>query len=120
MVLDPADMRLTVFKDFGNFGGSLTWVLRKDGAWWCNFAKYGKENAGTFLVRFDDEWRETGRWTYPPELTARLGNYSLSGGVWRDGDLLVTGHDEAALYRLGLPDEGTVLTLVDRASTVGA
>src|SRR5688572_13910110 len=113
MVLDPETMRLSVFKDFGNYGGSLTWVLRRDGHWWCNFARYGKNNAQTFLVKFDPDWREAGRWTYPPELVRQLGNYSLSGGVWRDGHLLVTGHDEPALYRLRFPAKGAVLELVD-------
>ena len=47
-------------------------------------------------MKFDADWREAGRWTYPPELVKQLGNYSLSGGVWRDGHLLVTGHDEPA------------------------
>ena len=114
MVLDPETMRLSVFKDFGNYGGSLTWVLRRGGHWWCNFARYGKNNAQTFLVKFDDGWREAGRWTYPPELIGRLGNYSLSGGVWLGEHLLVTGHDEPALYRLRLPEKGTVLELLDK------
>ena len=114
MVLDPATMKLTVFKEFGNYGGSLTWVVRHDGHWWCNFAKYGKENAGTFLVKLDDDWKETGRWTYPPEMFGKLGQYSLSGGIWRDGCLCVTGHDEPVLMRLRLPKEGSVLEYVDQ------
>jgi hypothetical protein len=113
MVLDPEAMRLSLFKDFGNYGGSLTWALRQGEHWWCNFALYGKNNAETFLVKFDAGWREIGRWTYPPELIRQLGNYSLSGGVWRDGHLLVTGHDEPALYRLRIPEKGAVLELVD-------
>jgi hypothetical protein len=113
MVLDPEIMRLSLFKDFGNYGGSLTWVVRHDGHWWCNFARYGKDNAETFLVKFHADWREAGRWTYPPELVKQLGNYSLSGGVWREGHLLVTGHDARALYRLRLPEKGTVLKLID-------
>lgn len=113
MVLDPQSMRLTEFKDFGNFGGSLTWCVRRDGRWWCNFAKYGGENAKTFLTEFDDGWKELGRWTYPPELIRQLGSYSLSGGVWRDGLLVVTGHTEPVVFRLRLPKDGTVMELVD-------
>lgn len=111
--LDPASMQLSTWKDFGNFGGSLTWVVRHDNHWWCNFAHYGTDNSRTFLVRFDAEWNEKGRWTYPPEVIDRLGRYSLSGGIWRHGDLLVTGHDDPLLFRLRLPGQGTVLELVD-------
>lgn len=111
--LDPESMQLRTFHDFGNFGGSLTWVLRQEGHWWCNFARYGRDNAQTFLVKLDDNWQETGRWIYPAELIAKLGNYSLSGGVWREGDLLVTGHDDPVVFRLRLPKAGKVLELID-------
>ncbi|HSI37271.1 MAG: endonuclease [Phycisphaerae bacterium] len=116
-VMDPATMKLEVLKDFGNYdGGSLTWVLRDPagGGWWCNFAKYDAENAGTFLVKFDEQWKELARYTYPPELFKKLGaKWSLSGGVWRDGDLLTTGHDALELYRLRLPKQGTVIEWVE-------
>ena len=62
-VLDTDSMKLTTFKDFGNAGGSLVWALRKDGHWWCNFAHYGADNAKTFLVKYDEKWREAARWT---------------------------------------------------------
>lgn len=114
MVLDPETMQLTVFKDFGNFGGSLTWAIREGDHWWCNFAHYGEENAKTFLVQFDDRWSELGRWTYPPELISELGRYSLSGGIWRDGSLLVTGHDDPVFFRLERPESGSVLRYVEK------
>lgn len=44
-VLDPNTMQLSDFKDFGDFGGSLTWAVRRDGFWWCCFAHYGDDNA---------------------------------------------------------------------------
>ena len=113
-VLDPDSMRLATFKDFGNFGGSLTWAVRHEGHWWCNFARYGSDNGETFLVKFADDWRELGRWTYPPEVIRELGRNSLSGGLWRDDTLLVTGHDDPVLFRLQLPDEGTVLRLIGK------
>jgi len=116
MVLDPATMRLSTFKDFGNFDGSLTWAVRKDEHWWCNFARYGSHNAQTFLVKFDDDWREAARWIYPPELIRQLGKNSLSGGLWREGSLLVTGHDDPLIFRLELPEEGNVLRLVEKQS----
>jgi endonuclease/exonuclease/phosphatase family metal-dependent hydrolase len=110
--LDPATMRLTTFKDFGDVGGSLTWAVRRDGSWWCCFAKYGAENRGTRLVRFDDAWKELGRWSFPEAVFRDLGAYSLSGGIWRGDELLATGHDLGVLYRLRLPREGTALELV--------
>lgn len=115
-VLDPASMQLRTFHDFGNFGGSLTWVLWHERHWWCNFARYGRDNGQTFLVKFDEEWHERGRWTYPAEVIGKLGNYSLSGGIWRDGDLLVTGHDDPVVFRLRLPRTGNVLEFVETQS----
>jgi hypothetical protein len=114
MVLDPESMRLTPFKEFGNYGGSLTWAVRHEGFWWCNFARYGARNSETFLVKFDSEWKELARWTYPPEVIEKLGRNSLSGGVWLDGFLLATGHDDPVLFRLKLPESGSVLQLVDQ------
>jgi hypothetical protein len=111
MLLDTDSMQLTTFKDFGNFGGSLTWVLWHDGHWWCNFARYGKNNAETFLVKFDGDWQEQARWTYPAEVIERLGNYSISGGVWHEGKLLVTDHDHGILYEMELPATDNVLHL---------
>jgi hypothetical protein len=111
-VLDPETMELTDYHSFGNFGGSLTWCVREGGHWWCNFARYGQRNEETFLVKLDDEWKELGRWTYPPNVIRELGNNSLSGGIWQGDELLVTGHDDPILFRLKLPREGSVLELV--------
>lgn len=113
-VLDLETMRLETYRDFGNFGGSLTWAVRHVDHWWCNFAHYGKDNGQTFLVKFDGKWQEQGRWTYPPELIRELGDFSLSGGIWLDGSLLVTDHDHPVLYRFQLPTEGQVLKFVDK------
>lgn len=119
-VLDPATMKLTISKDFGNFGGSLTWAIKKekDSDWWCNFARYGSVNAETFLVRFDDQWKEQGRWTYPPEVLQHIGAASISGGVWQrvaaEDELIVTDHDHQVLYRLKVPTEGKVLEFIRR------
>lgn len=116
MVLDPTSMELTVYKDFGDFGGSLTWAVRHDDHWWCNFAHYGQANARTVLVKFDDAWQEQGRWTYPHEVIGKLGRYSLSGGLWRYGRLLVTGHDDPILFCLRVPESAGVLELVELQS----
>jgi hypothetical protein len=113
-VLDLETMELTTFKDFGESPhGSLTWAVFEDGHWWCNFARYDDENHRTVLVKYDDRWREQGTWTYPPEVVADLGRYSISGAIWRDGLLLATGHDKQVLYRLRLPEQGDVLEHVD-------
>jgi|GEM_PF-355795 len=112
MVLDPETMRLSVFKNFGDSGGSLTWILRRDGHWWGNFAHYGNDNARTFLVKYDDDWNELARWTYPASVISQLGHYSLSGGIWNGNDLLVTGHDDPVLFQLRLPKSGTVLEFI--------
>ena len=114
MVLDPESMRLTAYKDFGNFGGSLTWAVMHEDHWWCNFARYGERNAETFLVKFDSEWREASRWSYPPSVIKELGRNSLSGGIWWQDSLLVTGHDDPVLFRLKVPASGKVLTLVEK------
>lgn len=114
--LNLETMQLETFKEFGDYGGSLTWVIRRQGTWWCNFAKYGNENQSTFLVQFDDDWQELSRWTYPETLVQHLGQYSLSGGLWRNDELLVTGHDKREVYRLSRPPTGTVLRYLGKES----
>ena len=105
--LDPKTMRLTVYRDLGNPGGSLTWVVQKKGSWWCNFAKYGKKNAETFVIKYDNHWKEIARYTYPQKLINQLGKYSISGGIWVGEELWVTGHDDPFLFRLSLPKKGS-------------
>lgn len=116
MVLDPESMELSAYKDFGNFGGSLTWAVHNGDHWWCNFARYGNANAETFLVKFDTDWQEQARWTYPASVIGKLGRNSLSGGVWREAELLTTGHDDPVLFRLQLPKEGSVLKFIGQQS----
>jgi endonuclease/exonuclease/phosphatase family metal-dependent hydrolase len=111
-VLDLESMELSVFHSFGESDGSLTWAIRGDRQWWCNFAKYGDQNGDTRLIRFDDEWRETGRWRYPDAVIRQLGRNSLSGGVWYGDELLCTGHDDPVLFRLRVPVEGDVLEFI--------
>jgi endonuclease/exonuclease/phosphatase family metal-dependent hydrolase len=106
MALDVDTMKLSIFKAFGNADGSLVWVLRKDDHWWCNFAHYGPSNAKTFLAKYDDQWREVARWTYPNKVISQLGRYSLSGGIWRGDELWVTGHDDPVVFRLAVPKKG--------------
>jgi len=116
-VLDPKTMQLRIFHAFENPPGSLTWAIRKDDAWWCHFAHYGDANGKSLLVRYDAQWRETARWTYPPALIAEWGKYSASGGIWDGEDLLITGHDKRLVYRLRLPKEGNVVEVVEAIAT---
>ena len=39
----------------------------------------------------------------------RLGRSSVSGGIWWNDCLMVSGHDACELYRLRLPAEGDLL-----------
>ena len=108
-------------RSFGIRWGSCTWIDRHDGFWWAMFAHYdqfadslGKGTEGTTLVKFDDSWHELGAWVLPPEIIARLRPMSNSGGSWGpDGFLYLTGHDAAEIYRVRLPQAGSVLELVD-------
>jgi arylsulfatase A-like enzyme len=109
MQLDPRSMQLTILHDFGDYGGSLTWVVRQDTHWLCNFARYGDKNRQTFLVRFDENWRELGRWSYPADVVEKWGQYSTSGGIWRDGKLWITDHDHPRIDILRIPAGGDTL-----------
>ena len=113
-VLDPQTMQLTTWKDLGASDGSLTWAIHHQGAWWLNFAFYGDDAAKTYLARYD-EGREKKRWTYPENIVRAFDKRSASGGIWRDGKLLVTGHDAREIYVLSLPDAGAVLRYVGTA-----
>ena len=112
-VLDPQTMELTIHHTFDNPPGSLTWAVRRGEHWWCHFAHYGKDNAQSVLIKYADPWKESARWTYPPELVAEWGTYSLSGGLWLGDDLLATGHDKRLLYRLKVPEKGKVVEVLD-------
>ncbi len=114
-VLDTRTMQLTNFKEFGEYGGSLTWAIRDEKFWWCHFALYGQgTNAQSFLVKFDLGWKEVARWLDPPDLMAVINGSSLSGGVWHQGALLVTDHDNRFLYQLRLPADGGALRYMEK------
>src|ERR1051325_8540178 len=108
-VLDPETMKLTIFHAFDEPPGSLTWAVRRGDHWWCCFAHYGKDNGKTVIVQYDIGWKEIRRWTFPKELVADWGNYSLSSGIWVGDDLLATGHDKKVIYKLKVPKDGTVV-----------
>jgi hypothetical protein len=97
--------------------GSLTWVDRRDGAWWAMFANYDnkggeppRDHRHTQLVRFDDAWRRTESWALPRRVLERIAPMSISGGGWGpDGRLYLSGHDLPELYAVTLPKGGATL-----------
>lgn len=115
-VLDPATMELKIFHAFKDPPGSLTWAVRKGEHWWCHFAHYGADNGKSILIHYADGWRELARWTYPPNLVADWGKYSLSGGIWQGDELLTTGHDKRVIYRLKVVPNEPVVQLIDVAA----
>ena len=101
----------------GHQVGSLTWVVKKDGAWWAGFANYdgkggdpGRDHSFSAVVKFDAAWKPLAQWSFPQSVLDRFGKYSTSGGVWGDDGLLyVTGHDAAEVYALRAPPAGGAL-----------
>ncbi|MEP6656623.1 MAG: cycloisomerase [Betaproteobacteria bacterium] len=109
---------------FGINWGSLTWVDWHDGHWWLTFANYDKlygpdktpygRKATTQMIKFTPEFLIVQGWVLPKELLDRFEDMSNSGGSWGpDGYLYLTGHDPAELYRVRLPNAGSVLEVVD-------
>lgn len=123
-LFDPGTLRHVRSVPLGPGRGSLTWIERHQDAWWATFANYDgkggeppRDHRHTVLVRFDDEWRQTQSWTFPPSVLERFAPMSSSGGGWGpDGRLYVTGHDHPELYVLELPAAGAVLEHVGTIS----
>jgi hypothetical protein len=64
------------------------------------------------VVQFDEQWQRRQAWIYPAEVVAKLGDASMSGGVFgRDGRLYCTGHDNAEIYVFSFPSGGSSLML---------
>jgi hypothetical protein len=120
-VFDPVDLshRRTVSLGLGT--GSLTWIERRDGAWWGMFANYDgrggeapRDHRHTTLVRFDDQWRRTESWALPASILERVAPMSVSGGGWGpDGRLYLSGHDHPELYVVAFPRGGGTLDHLD-------
>lgn len=118
-VWDTATLRHARSVPLGIGRGSATWIDRHLESWWVAYAHYpppaGEPGRGpeySVLVRYDDQWRETGAWAFPPAVIARWDGMSTSGGVWgRDGRLVTAGHHAPELHVLTLPRAGAVLAL---------
>ncbi|MBB4858710.1 hypothetical protein HNO88_002036 [Novosphingobium chloroacetimidivorans] len=116
-IFDPQSLVHKRSVSLGMQIGSLTWVDRRDGAWWAMFANYDgkggeppRDHRHTQLVRFDDAWRRTESWALPRQILERIAPMSISGGGWgTDGRLYLSGHDLPELYAVTLPKGGATL-----------
>jgi hypothetical protein len=114
---DAKTLQHTGSHSFGIGAGSATWVDLYKGHRYVTFAHYkssadepGRDPRWTSLLQFDSEWRRLQGWVYPDELVSKLGNFSISGGVFApDGKLFCTGHDNAEVYVLQFPKGGSSL-----------
>jgi hypothetical protein len=116
-IWDTKELKHTGAHSFGIFAGAATWIDFHKGHWYVTFAHYrnrnsepGRDPGWTTLIQFDTEWRQMQGWVYPPEVVSRLGDYSISGGVFGPDDvILCTGHDNQELYVLRFPEGGSTL-----------
>lgn len=121
-VWDTSTLEHVDSHSFGIYEGSLTWVDKKDDAWWAVFAHYRRagrspSNRRTTLIKFDSNWRRLSGWTFPDTILKRLSPNSCSGGSWGpDGFLYCSGHDRGELYRFSLPRSGSILRHVGTVS----
>jgi hypothetical protein len=123
-VWDAATLEHVGSHSFGIQYGSLTWVDWHDGHWWMGFANYDKpfgpnkskygDKRNTLVVKMTRDYRAVEAWTLPKVLLDKFEDMSNSGGSWgADGELYLTGHDPAELYRVRFPKAGSVLELAE-------
>ena len=113
---DTATLQHRSSYSFGISAGSATWIDLHQGHRYVTFAHYGndddRDSRWSTLIQFDEEWRRREAWVYPAEVVSKLGNYSISGGVFGpDGRLYCTGHDNAEIYVFSFPTGGSTLVL---------
>ena len=120
-IWDAATLEHLGNHSFGIYRGSCTWVDCYDGHWWAAFAHYekwkkdtGKGTECSSVVKFGEDWRELGSWVLPDSVVGRMRPMSNSGGSWGPDSLLYcTGHDYPEVYALRIPEQGSVLELVE-------
>jgi hypothetical protein len=95
-IWDAKTLRHTATHSFGIYAGSATWVDFRSGDPYVTFGHYGnraaepgRDSRWTTLIRFDSQWRRVQAWVYPEEVVARLGQYSISGGVFAPQDRIL-------------------------------
>ncbi len=106
---DVETLRPAGRKIFEQPPGSLTWLVPAGDGWIASFAHYRQNSdpALSRIVRYDARWNVLATWSFPPELLARFGAFSCSGGGYAlDGRIWVSGHDARELYVLELPPSG--------------
>jgi hypothetical protein len=123
-IFDAETMQHVGTHSFGIRWGSLTWVDWHEGHWWMTFANYDQKigpgqtpyghKANTIVVKLTEDFAPVQSWTLPKEVLDRFEDMSNSGGSWGpDGFLYLSGHDPAEVYKMTLPDAGSVLKLVE-------
>ncbi|PKM11286.1 MAG: cycloisomerase [Gammaproteobacteria bacterium HGW-Gammaproteobacteria-3] len=124
-IWDARTMKHIDTHSFGRWGpGSFTWLDFHKGYWWGTFANYdrlgpdglpyGGGKLNTTVAKFDKDWNIIQTWILPPEILDRLENMSNSGGSWGpDGYLYLTPHTPAEVYKVKIPDVGSVVELVE-------
>ncbi len=123
-IFDADTMEHIGSHSFGVRWGSLTWADWHDGHWWMTFANYDQRigpgqtpyghKANTVLVQLSGDFQPVQSWTLPKAVLDRFEDMSNSGGSWGpDGFLYLSGHDPAELYKMALPEAGSVLQLVE-------
>ena len=120
-VWDAGTLKHLESHSFGIDRGSLTWLDRDaKGQFWGGFANYNRvfdksplaygNKYNTQVVRFDKDWRVVEAFVLPDALVERFADMSNSGGSFApDGKLYITGHDNAELYVMEMPEIGSVL-----------
>jgi hypothetical protein len=97
--------------------GSLTWFDRDGAGWMAGFAHYDegggvkfKDHTFSSVVTFDDAWRRTGGWLFPPGPIERMAPHAASGGaIGPDGWLYLLGHDRPEMYVVARPTMGPTM-----------
>jgi hypothetical protein len=123
-IFDAETMQHVGSHSFGINYGSLTWADFYNGHWWMTFANYDRPfgpnkspygyKVATQMVKFTADFRYVSSWVLPKVLLDKFEDMSNSGGSWGpDGDLYLSGHDPAEIYRMRLPKAGSVLEHVE-------
>lgn len=115
-VFDAKNLKHLETLKFPETQGAINWIDRRQGKWWIAFAFYGELShvSQTSLARYNDEWQQEAKWTFPEAVLKRFLPHSNSGGAWGPNGLLyTTGHDRGELYVLKVPDAEGVLEHVE-------
>lgn len=123
-IWDAATLKHIGTHSFGINWGSLTWVDFYNGHWWMTFANYDVPygpnkspygyKAATQMIKFTADFKFVEAWVLPKSILDKFEKMSNSGGSWGpDGYLYLSGHDPAELYKMRLPEAGSVLELME-------